>query len=355
VQLNRLYLHNFRSYTDTIVDFTSDANTIVGPNATGKTSLIEAVYLLFSGRSFRTTQLTDLIQFNKKSFYLEAHFSKFGIDQKLKIVYGYDERCITLNSTFCPNWSSLFGVMSGVVMTPDDISLVKGTPNQRRHYLDFQLAQVDPVYLHHLVRYRKAMKQRNVLLKRRSIQSIASWEQAMATSAAYITRQRLSLVADIDHKLKAIFPYLSGLKEDLSLNYSSRGSEGLPSQGQQEALFQFYMETFEKQRPREMDLGSSLTGPHRDDLDIALNDKELRFGSEGQQRSAVLALRMAEWQRIREQLEFPPLLLADDVTVNLDSSRRAKLLQLMQNMGQVFVTTTEALNFGTQPKILSHV
>ena len=184
VYLKSLYLHNFRLYEEVYVEFSPGINWIYGRNASGKTTMLEAIHLLASGRSFRTNQLANLIRHDCPHFYLEAHFEKHGIAQKLRMVHSSKERKISINNTQCSSVSSLVGVLLSVVLSPDDLSLISGAPQERRQFLDAQLSQVDPLYLHHLSRYQRAMRQRNTLLKTKKIGSIEGWEYEMATSAA---------------------------------------------------------------------------------------------------------------------------------------------------------------------------
>ena len=214
-------------------------------------------------------------------------------------------------------------------MTPDDALLVKGSPGIRRRFLDLQLAQIDPLYVHHLCRYYRAMKQRNVLLRRKSIDSIEIWESQMATSGEYIIGQRISAVSDLQEKSSDLHAVLTGEKQELSLKYQATAISDLASH-------------FKRLRRRELELGSTLTGPHRDDLIIAIGGKEARhFASEGQQRSCVAALKFAEWERLNKLADISPLMLIDDVGISLDHSRVDRLFSHVQTLGQVFLTTTQ--------------
>ena len=175
--LRNLYLRQFRRYEEVHFQFNPTINSIVGPNAHGKTTILEAIQFLMSGRSFRTQQPSDLIRHEQNYFYIEADFIKQGIQQTLKISYDGKERKIVHNSTVCQSSTNLLGLLQGVVVIPDSASLVKGSPLLRRHFLDLQIAQVDPLYVHHLTRYARAMRQRNVLLKRKDLATIHGWNK----------------------------------------------------------------------------------------------------------------------------------------------------------------------------------
>lgn len=340
--LKSIYLNNFRCHKESFFEFCPGINTIYGPNARGKTTVLEAIHLLITGRSFRTSQISDLIGIGAPGFYLEANFIKHGIEQQIKFSCNGKEKSIYHNSTPCTSIASLLGLLQGVVITPDDASLVKGSPNIRRHFLDLQIAQTDPLYVHHLGRYNRAMRQRNTLLRAKSGTTINSWEHEMANSAAYLVQQRQKAIHELQNSSRGLHKALSGETEELELIYKT----GLTSSAGMELplLKQFYMDQYHKLRYREMLLGSTLTGPHKDDLTISIGQKEVRFfASEGQQRSCVAALRLAEWERLNMLANEPPLMLIDDVGVSLDSIRRDRLLNQVQYLGQVFLTATQEL------------
>lgn len=340
MHLRAIFLKNFRLYKEAVFEFTPKVNVICGPNAQGKTSLLEAIYFLMTGRSFRTAQASDLIRQGASFFHIEASFIKHGIEQKLHIHYNGKERKIKHNATSYSSSLALLGLMSGTVMHPDDAAIVKGPPATRRHLLDLQLAQVDPLYVYYLTRYERAMRQRNHLLRARTVASMDSWEQEMANAAAYIVPQRARVADDLQQRGKMLYRHLCGGTEALSLHYKAHGA-GDSSLFDGEALRNLYRDQFLRHRPREMELGATLSGPHKDDLIIALDDNEVRtFASEGQQRSCVVALRLAEWDRLQTVSNEKPLMLVDDLGMSLDSSRRSQLLSHFSTLEQVFVTTT---------------
>ncbi len=340
MQLLSLFLKNFRFYDQVFFEFCPAINVICGSNACGKTTLLEAIYFLIAGRSFRGAQMGELIRHGEQNFFLEARFIKNGLEQSLKIYSSDSQRKILYNSTEYPSFSSLLGLLQGIVLSPDDIGLIKKAPATRRHYLDMQLAQVDPLYVHHLMRYSKAMRHRNHLLRTKQPNATTCWELEMAQSAAYVTRQRAAAVGDLTALGEPLHASLSGETAPLALAYKTTHPESMDI----DARKQLYVKQYNKDRSREMHLGMTLTGPHRDDLTIALNQRDARFfASEGQQRSCVAALRFAEWERVRRLGEEMPLMLIDDFGTNLDEGRRQRLLSQIQTMGQVFATSTHEL------------
>jgi DNA replication and repair protein RecF len=341
--LRALFLRHFRLYEERYFEFGPGINIIKGANAQGKTSLLEAIHFLMTGRSFRTSQVTDLVREGASFFHLEACFVKHDIEQRLKITGNGRERKIVYNSTVYPSSSSLLGLLHGVTIHPDDTALVKGSPQIRRHFLDLQIAQVDPLYVHHFTRYNRAMRQRNSLLRAKNGTTIESWEYEMAHAAAYVIQQRFHAVEDLRKQGSELHRKLGSENEEFNLNYKT----GASSPYELDVLRQYYLAQFQKHRKREMEFGMTISGPHRDDLSILLNNKEARFfASEGQQRGSAAALRMAEWERLKVLSLETPLMLIDDVGISLDSSRRKKLFAHLASLGQVFLTTTDECEIG---------
>lgn len=351
--LRSLYLQQFRNYREAYFEFCPSLNLICGPNAQGKTSLLEAIYYLMFGRSFRPGLQKDLIQIGSHSFYLEAIFSKHQVEQKLRLYVDENERKMILNSTPLPNVNHLLGLIQGVIMTPDDVNLVKGSPLLRRQFLDIQLAQVDPLYVHYLTRYAKAMRHRNQLLKQGKVASIESWEHEMAHAAGYIISQRRACIKELQTHCQKFYHYLTKEMETLSLEYSSRASI---CQNEAE-IKEFHLMQYKKNRDRELAFGSTLVGPHKDDFWIGIGGRDARFfASEGQQRSCVAALHMGEWQCLKQKAHDVPLLMIDDVGISLDNQRRNRFLEQLASLGQVFLTTTDSHlidSFENEKKIIT--
>lgn len=316
--IKALFLRDFRNYKEEAITFSPHINYIYGDNAQGKTNLLEAIHLLIAGRSFRSPHLTDMIRFGASMFYLEAHFEKNGIEQTLKFCFEGEGRKIYHNATALPTVSSMLGILNGVILSPEDHTLLKGGPQARRQFLDLLIAQSNPLYLHHLSRYYRAMKQRNALLKQKQLKNIEIWEEQMIPSATYLAKCRLQTTQELEKWVQS--ETLASDKISLSYRASSL--------------------SFEKHRRREQELGTTLSGPHRDDLLILIHNKEARmFGSEGQQRSCVAALKLAQWKYLHALIDHPPLMCIDDVGVSLDKKREKELYHRLEGLGQVFLTS----------------
>ncbi len=337
MKLCSLRLVNFRSFTEKTLECGPGLNVIVGPNGVGKSNLLEAIYLLIVGRSFRTNQLKDLIRSGADAFFVEGVVEKGGSRRTLRYGFDGERRRITVNDTLCQTTAQLLGHLQGSLIAPSDEKLVSGAPQTRRHYLDMQMAQIDPLYVFHLTRYHCAYRQRNALLRQRKSAAIESWEEEMARSGAYLRFFRENLVKTLSSRAATIFSSLHEKEVPLTLSY--HGDPPLTSIEQLEMAYRAMMES---QRPREFDRGTTLVGPHKDDLKILYGGESSKvFASEGQKRLIVGALKVAEWECIAARTEGTPLMLADDIGISLDRTHKGNLLGNLSDMGQVFATTPE--------------
>lgn len=335
MQVRKVEVGSFRIFEEKSIDLFPGVNYISGENARGKTTLLEAIYLLMAGRSFRTEQMNHLIREGSDFFRLEANFEKWGIPQNLRMSLKGSEKRIHYNSSSLNALSSLLGIMQGVLLAPHDIELIKGPPQVRRHYLDFQIAQVDPLYIHHVMRYSKSLKQRNMQIRQRKMQAIEVFEASMALSASYIICQREAAVQELSRLLESYYQNISGKGEKASLRYHS--SFGEPN-------YEKILEKLKISRPRDVDLGFTSLGVHRDDLSLNIDGKSAKnFASEGEVRSLVTALKLAEWERMRIQSGEDPLLLVDDLGISLDNSRLNNIFEIFSSIGQIIVTSVMEL------------
>ncbi len=336
-RLLALYLHQFRPFEEARFEFAPAVNLIHGPNARGKTSILEAIYFLMNGFSFRTSRIPEMIRKGAPYFQLEAGYCKHGVRHRLNLACSEKERRIADNRTLSSNLTTLPGMLPGVIITPEDVAIVKGAPQSRRDFLDAQISQTDPLYIHHLNRYQRAMRQRNALLKHRQLSTIESWEHGMAHAASYIVASRHETVEELKMLCKTLYHQFSEDGETLDLSYQSLDCDHTSVQ----AIRKHLTDSYEKLRNREMDLGITLVGPHKDDICITLNNLDTRnYASEGQQRTCVAALRCAEWERIQQHVNTKPLMLIDDIGMGLDRKRQAKLAAHLNSLGQVFLTAT---------------
>ncbi len=336
MHLKRLFLKNFRNYEESFFEFSTGINYIHGKNAEGKTNLLEAIFLVSTGKSFRTAKLEELIQTGKEAFVLSAELEKQGVLQSLELRFDGKEKQLRVNATSYKTFAPLLGMLPHVLLTPEAIQFIQGAPVERRRFLDFHLAQSDPLYVHHYLRFGKAMKQRNQLLRQRQLIGIESWEELMAFSASYLIKERKKAVEELDPKVKKALGELSSETEEFDLRYKP----SMNIHGYTEDLAERIQHRLSRLRGREIALGLTLTGPHRDDLELFIGGKEARsFASEGQKRSCLSAIRLAEWQRLYERTEAPPLFSIDDFAVHLDATRQSFLETHISVLGQVFLTS----------------
>lgn len=336
MRIRSLYISHFRCYEEAFFEFSPHFNVLHGTNAQGKTSVLEALYYFMLGRSFRS-QSQELIKQGQNAFFLEMIFVKHEVEQKLRISLNGQERKIVHHATLLPTLSALFGLIQGTVMTPDDIQLIKGAPALRRQFLDMHIAQIDPLYVHHLTRYHRAMRHRNQLLKARQTSTLSQWENEMGQSAAYLIQQRYSAIQDLQLLCRQFYAELTEEEHPFHLTYT------VPfAHLSLEELRQTFWQHLQKNRSRELILGYTLYGPHKDDFFLKLGSQDVRFfASEGQQRSCVTALRLAEWERLKRLADEPPIFMVDDLGMGLDDNRRQRCMHRLTQLGQVFVTTTD--------------
>lgn len=336
--IRTLYLENFRNYKEKQIAFSPTINWIVGPNAQGKTNLLEALSLLSTGRSFRTQHLSELIREGADSFYLEAQFEKDGVLQTLALSFDGSAKQMQHNATQYAQFTPLIGLLPTVLLLPEDGALIWGAPAYRRRFLNLHIAQATPLYVQHLMRYQKALDQRNALLRRKTAVAIEPWEEMMAQSGAALMTMRALATEQLASPLLEMLQKLSGGSDALECSYQS----SFPLQSFQE-LPAYLKEQWQKQRNKEMQLGTTLMGPHRDDLKLMVGKKPAKMvASEGQKHSIAAALRLAEWQRLKTLTHSTPLFCVDDFGVHLDAERQARLYKEIQELGQVFLTAPTA-------------
>ncbi|MEN9343492.1 MAG: replication and repair protein recF [Chlamydiota bacterium] len=338
MHLLTLSLRHFRSHKEAQFTFSPTLNCIVGKNGQGKTNLLEAISLVSTGRSFRTHNLRDLIHFGESFFYIEATFQNEGIEERVSIYFDGQTKKVEHNTTTYSTLHSLLGKLPSVILTPEDSSLISGSPQERRRFLDLYISQIDPLYLYHLSRYFKALKQRNELLKNNTCDSIASWEEIMSNSACYLITKRQSVINELSPRISDWSAKLSSNYDALSLQYLSRPKDLMHSPDIATALQKY----FEQMREKELILGHTLIGPQRDDILFQLKEQSAKaFSSQGQKRSCLFALRFAEWECMAHASRKKPLLGLDDFGIHLDATRLEHLKSALAHFGQVFLTSPE--------------
>lgn len=333
--LKSLYLHHFRNYTQSHISFAPGINWIRGKNAHGKTNILEALYLLSTGRSFRTHYLKELIQQGAPYFYLEAEFEIEGVSQSVKLYFDGEQKKLHYNANTYAHFSPLIGLFPHVLYAPEDTALITGTPSLRRKFLDLHLCQLDPLYLYHLTRYYKAMRQRNSLLKNKTEEAIEPWEEMMAPSGLYLMQKREALIKELNSPLASHMATLSDAQDLVSLTYDPSLKEAL-------------LAHWKKNRKKELYLGTTLYGPHRDDVHFKLHNMSAKsYASEGQKQCLIASLRLCQREHLSASLGI------DDFGAHLDAKRQELLQKQVTQVAQVFITSPHdpSIHFAVQKMI----
>jgi DNA replication and repair protein RecF len=340
--LKALHVVDIRNYREAHLEFGEGVHALVGANAQGKTNLLEALSLCLTGESFRSHHLQEMVREGCERGWIQLTLTQASVDQVVRVLVEPTVRRAWMNGSVLPGLSHLLGLQPVVILAPQDIDLVRGEPQTRRQLLDSHLAQSDPLYHHHLVRYRRALKQRNALLKARHSASCEVWEAQMARAGAYLIHQRHTAVQQLQLHAETTLEALAGKRESLRLEYRSAA----PLENTEEVL----QRNWERLRIRELELGQTLTGPHREELVMFLEGREAKaYASEGQARSLAAALRFAQRSLLKERTGLSPVLCIDDVGLSLDPVRCRNLFALVGDMGQVLCTAPSLEHLGPIP------
>ncbi len=357
--LKTLSLRNFRNYKDIYVDFTAPKTILLGNNAQGKSNLLEAVELLATLKTHRTSRDKDLVN-NQESFaQVSANLKReTGVSQLILTLRRNGRRTVNLNSENLRRQMDFLGVLNAVQFSSLDMELVRGGPEGRRSWLDTLLVQLEPVYAHILQQYQKVLRQRNAFLKNqkenlkdnlseKSLQSqLALWDSQLVTAGTRVIRRRERAIKRLAPIARLWHSNISGSTENLQISYAPN----IPLlDNHPEQVQQAFLDKIKQRAVAEMHQGTTLVGPHRDEIELNINYTPARqYGSQGQQRTLVLALKLAELQLIEEVVGEPPLLLLDDVLAELDPSRQNQLLDAIQDRFQTLITTTHLGSFDSQ-------
>lgn len=345
--LQALRLRNFRNYKDAFFRFSPQINVISGENAQGKTNLLEALSLISRGSSFRANHLDELIKKGEKGFSIEAYLYKNGMKEQIHLTYQPGEKRLIHNCTKYSSFTNVLGILPSVIHLPTDPQLIGGAPLIRRRFLNMHFAQSHPLYTHYFLRYIRAMKQRNTLLKRcknpdQHIAEFTAWECEMANSGAYLTFMRNQLIEQIQPAFSRYMTYLSSDEESAKIQF-------IPSielKDHLDSLKGFYQMSFAANRKKDFQQRFTSKGPHRDDLSFTINSMSSKqFGSEGQKRSIAAAIRFAEWDLLSSSIEDAPILCVDDFGLGFDEKRKRLFRNKMDHFSQIFVTLPEPKPF----------
>jgi DNA replication and repair protein RecF len=354
--LKSLQLRNFRNYSEQYVDFTAPKTIILGENAQGKSNLIEAVEILSALKSHRTSRDRELIQSTQDSAQIVGSLDRetSGNVELSLTLRANGRRTAAINGVTQRRQMDFLGTLNMVQFSSLDLDLVRGGPEVRRNWLDALLLQLEPVYSHLLQQYSQILRQRNALLKAIKAAAIdptksapttppALWDAQLAVAGSHIIRRRDRVITRLLPLAQTWHRSISGQIEELQIAY--RPNVPL-TVDQPETIQSQFLAQIQEKSAIERYQGTTLVGPHRDDLDFILNNTPARqYGSQGQQRTLVLALKLAELQLIEDVIGEPPILLLDDVLAELDLNRQNQLLDTIQDHFQTLITTTHLGSF----------
>ncbi|WP_243292745.1 DNA replication/repair protein RecF [Bacillus sp. FJAT-47783] len=343
--IKELNIKHYRNYENLEASFENKVNVIIGENAQGKTNVMEAIYVLAMAKSHRTSNDKELIQWDEDYAKIEGIIEKHNRATHLQLVLSKKGKKAKLNYLEQQKLSQYVGNMNVIMFAPEDLNLVKGSPQIRRRFIDMEIGQVSPVYLHELSKYQKIMQQRNHLLKQ--LQSRKQKDTGMlevlsmqlSEAAANIVLKRQLFIKQLEKWAQPIHSGISRGLEQLNITY--KPSVDVSDGAELSKIIEVFNEKFAKIKEKEIERGTTLAGPHRDDLLFYVNDRDVQtYGSQGQQRTTALSIKLAEIELIHEEIGEYPILLLDDVLSELDDYRQSHLLNTIQGKVQTFVTTT---------------
>ena len=341
MQIKHLSLKNFRNEIEGEIEFDSGVNVICGANAAGKTNILEAIFYFAAGKSFRNCKDRELITFGEEKSNISMRFSTENVEMKMSAVLSKNKkRVIKIGESAPLKMQEYIGRFRAVIFTPDHLSLIKGAPENRRRFLDLAICQSFPRYASALSEYNRILAQKNALLKRGNVIDTLMdvYNERLASLAAVITVNRRKYIKKLEEEAKRFLFDMSDGKEELTLTYQTQAGDLLT----QEDIKERYLAIFSEKRNQEKERFLALFGAHKDDFSVSINKKSAKmYGSQGQQRSVVLALKLAEGELSKNLTGEYPVFLLDDILSELDKDRKNYILSRI-NDRQVIITGCES-------------
>ncbi|MEW4411764.1 DNA replication/repair protein RecF [Clostridium sp. AN503] len=337
--IESIELKNYRNYDELHMEFSPGTNILYGNNAQGKTNILEAVYVCCTTKSHRGSKDREMIHFHQDESHIKLNIRKndvpYRIDMHLK---KNKAKGVAINGIPIRKASELFGIVNVVFFSPEDLNLIKNGPAERRKFIDLELCQLNKLYVHSLVSYNRILMQRNKLLKDLFFhpeyeETLDVWDMQLVQYGREIIRYREEFIGQLNEIIKEIHWQLSGEKENLRIIYDPNSSS------------QELEQDIKRSRPQDLKQKTTLVGPHRDDIGFFIDDIDIRrFGSQGQQRTAALSLKLAEIELVKKLVRDYPILLLDDVLSELDGERQNHLLSAINHI-QTMITCTGLEDF----------
>lgn len=320
--IKKVSLASFRSYANKQFSFKPGINLIFGDNGIGKSNLLESILISSIGRSDRTKNLKEVIKHGDNRFFIDIFYEKEGLSEKIHINFNGKEKEILHNKTKHKSFSALLGHLPSVLYSPSDVDIITGEPKFRRRFIDIHLAQADTQYILYLSKYNKALAQRNTLLKNRDTSSIEVWEEQLAHYAALIQKKRSAFIQELEEIFVEEFSHFQHRNKIPKVIYKPSPKEAITK------------DSYKESRAKDMLLGYTTIGPHRDDLLFSLDDEKAKaFSSEGEKRLMVIALKLASY-KMMDAVIFA----MDDYHCFLDKEKQTLLINRLEKLPQVFLT-----------------
>ena len=337
--VDSIKLEKFRNYKLLKLKFDKGTNIFYGDNAQGKTNILESVYLCGTTKSHKGSKDREVIQFEEEESHIRMKVIRDGSPVKIDMHLKRNRpKGIAVNGVPIHKASELLGIANFVFFSPEDLNIIKNGPSERRRFIDMELCQLNKVYLYHLSNYNKVVIQRNKLLKELSfrpdlVDTLDIWDMQMVEYGEKVIAERREFLKSVNDIVRNIHLHLSGEKEILEVEYEENVSA------------EEFEKELKKSRSRDIKMKMSLTGPHRDDICFKIKGADIRkYGSQGQQRTAALSLKLSEIELVKQQTGDTPILLLDDVLSELDSNRQRYLLDSIGNI-QTLITCTGLEDF----------
>lgn len=351
MHVKKISLNSFRNYENLELELSPGINIIYGNNAQGKTNILESIYYCATARSHRTNYDKELILWGKESSHIRLELFKKR-DEVIDIhLRKNGKKGVAINRIPIHKLNELYGTINVILFSPEDLSLIKKGPSERRKFLDIEISQIDKVYLYHLQQYHKVLKQRNNLLKIANKGHLDQtmldvWDEQLIGFGIKIIEKRCKFIERMNCYIKPIHYQITNDREEIHLSYEDSVKN------------QDFMQLLKKNLPRDIKTGNTSIGPHRDDLFFSINGIDLRtYGSQGQHRTAALSLKLGEISLIQDEINDTPVLLLDDVLSELDEVRQQHLIKTLKNI-QTIITCTGVEDFirkGIEADQLIHV
>lgn len=346
MHITQITLKHYRNYDLCHIDLSKRLNLIIGDNGQGKTNLLESLYIGGFGKSFRTSKDVEWLKFGEPVAFVKIGFEKMGQPGLIEIkLLRNRKKEIKLNGVHLSKMSELIGHLNLVLFSPEDLRLVKDSPSERRKFIDRELSHISPAYCHKLLQYNRVLDQRNSSLKQMQMKRqmdaalLDIWDEQLADLGSHLIIKREQFIKDLAQMSQRIHGEITSGKENLIVTYIC--SLNTKSMSNYDTIKSDFVALLIQNRQKDMERGYTSVGPHRDDLGLFIDTLDLKaYGSQGQQRTAALALKLSEIEIIYETLGEYPVLLLDDVMSELDSHRQNFLIKTFEKV-QTIVTTTE--------------